>query len=40
MNTQRAIRQREFPGGDDRLGAGLHPIIRRVLLSRGVTAPG
>jgi len=37
MNTQRAIRQREFPGGDDRLGAGLDPVIRRVLLSRGVT---
>ncbi len=37
MSTQRAIRQREFHGGEDRLGADLDPIIRRVLLGRGVT---
>jgi single-stranded-DNA-specific exonuclease len=37
MSTQRAIRQREFHGGEDRLGAELDPVIRRVLLGRGVT---
>jgi single-stranded-DNA-specific exonuclease len=37
MSTKRAIRQRDFHPADDRLGTNLDPVIRRVLLSRGVT---
>jgi single-stranded-DNA-specific exonuclease len=37
MSTQRAIRQRDFHGAEDRLDMNLDPVIRRVLLSRGVT---
>jgi len=37
MSTQRVIRQREFSEGQDQLGADLHPVIRRVLLSRGIS---
>ena len=37
MNAKRSIRQREFSESADQLPADLHPAIRRVLLSRGVT---
>jgi single-stranded-DNA-specific exonuclease len=30
------IRQRIVPGGADHLPAGLHPVLRRILLARGV----
>jgi single-stranded-DNA-specific exonuclease len=37
MSTKRAIRQRKFNEFEDRLGADFHPVIRRVLLARGVS---
>jgi len=37
--VKRQIRERELPAANDRLPEPLHPVVRRVLLARGVTGP-
>ena len=39
MGSQRRILRRSIPAGEDRLPAELNPVVRRVLLARGVSGP-
>ncbi|MSQ98855.1 MAG: single-stranded-DNA-specific exonuclease RecJ [Xanthomonadales bacterium] len=39
MIVPQMIRQRIVPGGADHLPEGLHPVLRRILLARGVNEP-
>ena len=39
MNATRSIRERPPSADEDRLPANLHPVLRRILLSRGITRP-
>jgi single-stranded-DNA-specific exonuclease len=39
MKVARAIRSRPVPADDGELPADLHPVVRRLMLSRGITTP-